>query len=99
MTIGKVKLGKPSLKNFGKPRPTVLKAIGDTCIYAGGAITGISIANKSDLIAYISLGFMIAGNLFTNLYTAKSAELDAFTDDAIDTEIKETVTEIINKSN
>ena len=99
MTIGKVKLGKLSLKNFGKPRPTVLKAIGDTCIYAGGAITGISIANKSDVIAYVSLGFMILGNLFTNLYAAQSTEMNDIADVA---EVEETKTELIeqiNKSN
>jgi hypothetical protein len=94
MTVGKIKLGKPSFKNLGKPRPTVLKAIGDTCIYAGGAITGISIANKSDLIAYISLGFMIVGNLFTNLYDAQSAELSDFSDVA---EVEETKTELIEQ--
>ena len=99
MTIGKVKLGKPSIKNFGKPRPTVLKAIGDTCIYAGGAITGISIANKSDVIAYISLGFMILGNLFTNLYAAQSVELDELADVAEVAETKETLIDEINQSN
>lgn len=67
-------IGKPSIKNIGKPRPKVLKAIGDTCVYAGGAVAGIGTANGSAMVTYISLGFMIAGNLFTNLYAASSDE-------------------------
>ena len=63
-------IGKPSIKNLGKPRPKVLKAIGDTCIYAGGAVAGIGTANGSQLVTYISLAFMVLGNLFTNLYAA-----------------------------
>jgi hypothetical protein len=94
MTIGKVKLGKPSIKNLGKPRPTVLKAIGDTCIYAGGAITALSVANNSQVVAYVSLGFMILGNLFTNLYAAQSSELNELTDVA---EVEETKSELIEQ--
>ena len=99
MTIGKIKIGKPSFKNIGKSRPTVLKAVGDTCIYAGGAITAISVANNSQVIAYVSLGFMILGNLFTNLYSAKSAELDDLSQVAEVDETKETLIGQINKSN
>lgn len=92
------KLGKPSIKNYGKPRPTVLKAIGDTCIYAGGAITALSVANNSQVVAYVSLGFMILGNLFTNLYAAKSSELDDFSDDAATSEVKEQIIDSIKES-
>jgi len=67
-------IGKPSIKNFGKPRPKILKAIGDTCVYAGGAVAGIGTANGSALVTYISIAFMVAGNLFTNLYAASSDE-------------------------
>lgn len=67
-------IGKPSIKNFGKPRPRNLKAIGDTLLYAGGAVAGIGTANGSAMVTYISLGFMIAGNLFTNLYAASTDE-------------------------
>ena len=63
-------IGKPSIKNFGKQRPKVLRAIGDTCIYAGGAVAGIGTANGSAMVTYISLAFMVLGNLFTNLYAA-----------------------------
>ena len=63
-------IGKPSIRNIGKPRPKIMKAIGDTMIYAGTAVTGSAIYTNNPLMGYIALGCMVLGNLFTNLYAA-----------------------------
>jgi len=65
-----------SLKNYGRPRPVYLKVIGDTCLYASTAVTGISIYMDEDLTAYIALGAGIVGYFFTNLFNAIREEQD-----------------------
>ena len=84
-----------SLKNYAKPRPVYLKIIGDTLIYAGGLITASSIAMDQKVVAFISLGCMIGGFFFTNLFAAIDKERTfEVTDVATDITTTSTVKEI-----
>lgn len=63
-----------SLKNYNKPRPVWMKVLGDTCVYAGSAVTGVAIGNEAHVVAYISLGLLVFGFFFSNLFSALDKE-------------------------
>lgn len=83
-----------SIKNYNKPRPVWMRVIGDSCVYASSAITGISIANNEDVIAYISLGLGVIGYFFTKMFAAITEEYTRVEHEIEETESghKETVT-------
>lgn len=65
----------PNIKNYAKPRPFWMMVTGDTMIYAGTSITGMSIFADNHTWAYISLGCSVSGYFFTKLFAAKVGEL------------------------
>lgn len=65
---------RPSIKNYGKPRPVWMRVLGDTLLYASQTGAGISIVSDSKVWAIAFLLTGTGGFFFTKLYAAKVSE-------------------------
>ena len=77
MTIGKTDIGKPSIKNFNKPRPKILRVLGEwlSAISKTSAIGAFATDDHTTKIIAICLfaaGWI--GELFTKLYAASEED-------------------------
>lgn len=73
MTIGKTEIGKPSISNFSKPRPKILRVLGEwlSALSKTSAIGAFTTDDHTMKVVAISLfvaGWI--GELFTKLYAA-----------------------------
>lgn len=78
MKLGKIKagkIGKPKISNISRPRPVVMKAIGDFFVYMGGAVTSYAILNEDKWFALGSVVCTGIGHFFTSLYAANPDEI------------------------
>lgn len=71
MTIGKTDIGKPSLKNYMKPRPKKLKILGEWLENIGTASGVTALALSDGTMKKVTIILFIAGkvgNLLTKLF-------------------------------
>lgn len=70
-----INMGAPSIKNYSKPRPVWMIAVGDTFMYLGQLIAGVSMFYDEKAIAIVSLIVGTLGYFFTKLYARIEGEL------------------------
>jgi len=75
MTLGKTDIGKPSLKNYMKPRPKKLKILGEWLENIGTASGVTALALSDGTMKTVTIALFIAGKI-GNLLTKLFAEPD-----------------------
>ncbi len=75
MTLGKTDIGKPSIKNYMKPRPKKLKILGEWLENIGTASGVTALALSDGTMKTVTIALFIAGKI-GNLLTKLFAEPD-----------------------
>jgi len=75
MTLGKTDIGKPSIRNYMKPRPKKLKILGEWLENIGTASGVTALALSDGTMKTVTIALFIAGKI-GNLLTKLFAEPD-----------------------